>query len=116
MASEKSTPVIIPATQAHRKFGDLIRRVYSGKEHFVVEKDGLPVAAIISVQEYEALMEERDQWEQDRQARLKQFQETARAMGEEIARLGLTEEEVMAALEKTKAEVYQDYYGSNRAK
>ncbi len=46
MASEKkSVPVKIPATAARRKFGELVQRTYSGKEHFVVEKDGLPVIA-----------------------------------------------------------------------
>lgn len=106
MAREKSTPVTIPATQAHRHFGDLIRRVFSGKEHFVVEKDGLPVAAIISMDEYEKLTDE-----QEKQARLKQFQEAARSIGEEIERLGLTEEELMAKVEETRQHLHEERYG-----
>jgi prevent-host-death family protein len=51
MVSQDSQPVTIPATVAHRKFGELVRRAFSG-EHFIVEKDGLPVVAIISMTEY----------------------------------------------------------------
>jgi prevent-host-death family protein len=60
MISQDSQPVTIPATVAHRKFGELVRRAFSGKEHFIVEKDGLPVVAIISMTEYKQLMAEQD--------------------------------------------------------
>lgn len=110
MTSRTSTPVTIPATTAHRQFGDLIKRAFSGKEHFIVEKDGLPVVAIMSMTEYQELMEEH-QRQQDKAQRLQHFRQTARAIGEEIERRGLTEEEVMAQLEEAKDEVYREYYG-----
>jgi prevent-host-death family protein len=99
--------VTVPATTAHRQFGDLLRRAFSGKEHFLVEKDGLPVIAILSISEYEELMQERER----REARLKKFQEAARAIGEEIERQGLSEEDVLAQLEETREQVYQKHYG-----
>lgn len=108
--------VTIPATIAHRKFGELVKRAFSGKEHFIVEKEGLPVVAIISMREYEDLMREREQHEQDKQRRLKQFREATRAIGEAVERTGLTEEEIMAELEEAKEEVYQEYYGSKSTK
>lgn len=114
MASRTSTPVKIPATTAHRQFGELIKRAFSGKEHFIVEKDGLPVVAILSMTEYEALMHEREQYEADRQRRLKQFQHAARAIGEEIEQLGLTEEEALAQLEQSRREAYIEHYGDER--
>jgi len=110
--AQKSNPVTIPATTAHRNFADLIKRAFSGKEHFIVEKDGLPVVAILSMKEYEELMREHEQHEQERQARLKQFREATRAIGEEIEKSGMTEDEVMAALEETKHKVYEAYYGT----
>jgi prevent-host-death family protein len=106
-AHRKSTPTKVPATDVHRNFGDLVRRTYSGQEHFIVERDGLPVVAIISMAEYEELMQERER----REERLRKFEQSARAIGEEIERQGLTEEEVMAKLEEAKEEVYQAYYG-----
>ena len=107
----KSTPVTIPSTVAHRKFGDLVRRTYIGDEHFIVEKDGLPVVVILSVVEYETLMAERERWEQDRQRRLQQFREATRGIGQAIADSGLTEEEIMAQLEETRQQVFDEYYG-----
>lgn len=107
MTSRHSTPVTVPATTAHRQFGDLLRRAFSGKEHFLVEKDGLPVIAILSISEYEELMQERER----REARLKKFQEAARAIGEELERQGLSEEDALAQLEETREQVYQKHYG-----
>jgi prevent-host-death family protein len=110
MPSQKSAPVTVPATVAHRQFGDLVRRAFSGKEHFIVEKDGLPVVAILSMAEYEDLMQERER----REKRLKHFRQLARDIGQEYERRGLTEDEVLAELEKTRDEVYQEHYGSDQ--
>lgn len=109
MALRKSIPVNIPATKAHRNFGDLIRRVFSGKEHFIVEKDGLPVVAIISMAEYEQLMKEREQ--HDQQARLRQFTEAARAIGDEVAKTGLSEEELLATVEEVRQRLHDERHG-----
>ena len=64
MASRKhSTPVTIPATKVGRNFGEVIQRINSGEEHVVVEEDGLPVVAIISVAEYQAFLRAREEAE-----------------------------------------------------
>lgn len=110
MASKTSMPVTIPATQAHRQFGDLIRRVYGGAEHFVVERDGFPVAAIISIAEYEALMKAREQREHGSEQRLARFRQLAREMGEEAEKSGLTEEELMAQIDEIRQQLYDDHY------
>ncbi len=111
MAQKMSQSVTIPATKAHRQFGELIRRAYSGKEHFVVEKDDLPVVVILSVDEYEALRKIQEEQERDRQERLYRFQEAARAIGEEVAKLGLTEEEVMQRVDEIRQELYEQKHG-----
>lgn len=116
MTSRPSMPITIPATIAHRQFGDLIKRAFSGREHFIVEKDGLPVVAILSMAEYQELMQERERLEQDKQERLKKFRKAARAIGEEIERQGLTEDEVMAKLEETRQRLYEENYGNKPAK
>jgi prevent-host-death family protein len=101
--------VTIPATKAHRNFGELVRRAYSGKEHFIVEKDGLPVVALISIAEYQELIKER----RLREERIKRFEENTKALNEEAKRRGITEEQLMADFEKTREEVYQRYYGDD---
>jgi prevent-host-death family protein len=50
--------VIIKASEGHRAFGKLLKRVYGSNEHLVVERDGFPVAVIISYQEYEKLVQQ----------------------------------------------------------
>ena len=47
--------VTINASQGHRAFGQLLKRVYGSDEHLIVERDGYPVAVIMSYQEYEQL-------------------------------------------------------------
>lgn len=50
----------LPLTKARTNLGAVIRRVRINKDHFILEKDGIPVAAIVDVDEYEDLMELRD--------------------------------------------------------
>ena len=47
--------VIIKASEGHRAFGKLLKRVYGSDEHLIVERDGFPVAVLMSYQEYEQL-------------------------------------------------------------
>ncbi len=47
--------VIIKASEGHRAFGKLLKRVYGSDEHLIVERDSFPVAVIMSYQEYEQL-------------------------------------------------------------
>lgn len=46
---------IVPATEAKTYFGEMLKRVYEQNETQVVEKAGIPVAVIISVEEYVSL-------------------------------------------------------------
>jgi prevent-host-death family protein len=107
MAVEKPSRTTLRSTDVQRNFGDVIRRVFSGREHLIVERDGLPVVAIISAAEYETLMQERDR----REARLARFEAAARAIGEHAERQGMTEEEFLAALEQTQDNVFRERYG-----
>lgn len=50
---------VIPAAQAKNNFGDLLRRVSEQNETQVVERAGLPVAAIVSIEDLERLYPER---------------------------------------------------------
>jgi prevent-host-death family protein len=45
----------IKASEAHRAFGKLLKRVFGSDDHLVIERDGFPVAVIMSYQEYEKL-------------------------------------------------------------
>lgn len=47
--------VTVTASEGHRAFGKLLKRVYNSDEHLIVERDGFPVAVIMSYREYEQL-------------------------------------------------------------
>lgn len=106
----ESTPVAISANKAHLSFSDVIRRASSGVEHFIVEKRGFPAVAIISKADYDDLMRERKQWKRGKQARLKRFRESAQALGEEIEKWGLSEEQALAELEETRQRLFDGRY------
>lgn len=105
MAAENRN--VIPATMLRRQLGDLLKRLHKGEEHFIVEKDGLPVAVLVSMKEYESWAKERAVIE----ARVKRFRENARAIGEEVERLGLTEEDVERIVEETRQQLFEEQYG-----
>lgn len=42
----------ITATELLKKRGELLRRCYVDKQHFVIENHGLPIAALIPFDEY----------------------------------------------------------------
>lgn len=47
--------ISIKASEGHRGFGKLLKRVYGSDEHLIIERDGFPVAVLMSYQEYEKL-------------------------------------------------------------
>ncbi|MCZ6632599.1 MAG: type II toxin-antitoxin system Phd/YefM family antitoxin [bacterium] len=47
----------IPITKARINLGQIVRRVHTNKECFILEKDGIPVAGIIDVDELEDYLE-----------------------------------------------------------
>jgi prevent-host-death family protein len=103
-------PVTIPATKVHRSFHEVVKRVVSGREHFIVERDDLPVVAIISMAEYEEFVKQQRLQEQ----RIERFKQLARSAGEEAERQGLTEEDVERMVEETRKELHQENYGDNQ--
>lgn len=50
----------LPITKARINLGDVIKRVHRDKEYIVLEKGGLPVAAIMDIDEFEDYLELQD--------------------------------------------------------
>lgn len=98
--------VVIKASELNRATGKALKRVALDDEHLVVERDGYPVAVMMSYQEYEQLMRERA---------LTAHRELVRDLGQEAEKQGLTEEQLMADLEKDKQALYQEVHGSSSA-
>ncbi|CAG1015156.1 hypothetical protein ANAEL_05188 [Anaerolineales bacterium] len=92
----------IPATEARIHFGELLKRVYKNGEHLTIEKDGLPVATLLSHAEYEQLR---------RSAALRELDGLNRSVNREMQAKGITEEQALTDLEKIKHEVFEEKYG-----
>ena len=99
---------VITVTELRRNFNVVIQRLRKRREHTVVERSGAPVAVILSVDEYTRLVGRR------RREGLAAFNEFARNLGKEVERRALTEEELLADLEQTKREVFEERYGRRK--
>ena len=97
-----SRQITIRASEGHRSFGKLLKQVYRSDDHLVVERDGFPVAVLLSYQEYQKLSRDRA---------LAAFDRFSKELGRDIERRGLSEEELMSELEQDKKELYQEKYG-----
>jgi PHD/YefM family antitoxin component YafN of YafNO toxin-antitoxin module len=58
-SAKTSSPVIttIPITKARNNLGALIQQVHLNKECLILEKDGIPVAGIVDIGEFEDYFE-----------------------------------------------------------
>jgi antitoxin (DNA-binding transcriptional repressor) of toxin-antitoxin stability system len=45
-------PETITATEMHKRRGAILRRCSRDGEHFIVEKDGIPLVAIVPIADY----------------------------------------------------------------
>jgi prevent-host-death family protein len=85
--------------------GKLLKRVYRSDEHLIVERDGFPVAVLMSYQEYEKLSRERA---------LEAFERFSRDLPRDWEQ-GLTKEQLFEELEEARRKVFEEQYG-DRAK
>ena len=100
---EMARQAVIKASEGHLAFGKLLKRVYNSDEHLIVERDGFPVAVMMSYQEYEKMVRERA---------LAVHRQLVRAVGQEAERQGLTEEKLFQELNEARQEVFKERYGN----
>ncbi len=115
VANRKSTQVTVPSTFVQRSFKELTQRVFSGREHFIVQKEGLSVMAILPMAEYDALLRDHEELERLREERVKKFEQIARRLGANVEKLGLTEEELDEFVETARQEFYDKHQADHDA-
>lgn len=49
-----------PLTKARHNLGDLVKRVHLNKEYVILEKDGIPIAGLMNIDEFEDYLELQD--------------------------------------------------------
>ena len=61
-SAKTSSPMIttVPITRARNNLGALIQQVHLNKEYVILEKDGIPVAGIMDIDEFEDYLELQD--------------------------------------------------------
>ncbi|HLY27777.1 MAG TPA: hypothetical protein VKQ72_15635 [Aggregatilineales bacterium] len=99
---KKTTEHVITSTTFQREFRSIAQKIHAGESHYVIKISGLPVMAVIPIEEYKELVKERDERDKEtdnRDENLRQFGDAARRMGEQIAKLGLSDEELEAQIE-----------------
>lgn len=47
------TPITISATDLNRRSGEVLKKVATQGKHFLIERDGYPLAVIISLDDYQ---------------------------------------------------------------
>ena len=62
VSSARSSPMIerVPVTKARSNLGGLLDRLRTNREYFVIEKDGIPVAGLMDIDEFEDYLELQD--------------------------------------------------------
>ncbi len=103
MNAAPSVQVNVGATEARSHFAEMLKRVYRGKEHLIIEKGGIAVAALIGMREYDDFQRWRAQQE---------LHNLGQAMAERAQRMGMDEEGLAAALELDRQSVYDAHYCS----
>ncbi|HEY3975388.1 MAG TPA: type II toxin-antitoxin system Phd/YefM family antitoxin [Candidatus Sulfotelmatobacter sp.] len=58
--STKSVVHRIPLTKARINLGQVVRRAHINREYFILEKDGIPVAGIMHVDDLEDYLDQQD--------------------------------------------------------
>lgn len=103
MKADRSAQVNIGATEARSHFADMLKRVHRGKEHLIIEKGGIAVAALISMREYDDFLRWRAQQE---------LHNLGQALASRAQLAGVDEAELAASLEIDRHAVYEALYGS----
>jgi prevent-host-death family protein len=92
---------IVGATEVRNNFGKFLSQVYRGEEHLVVEKGGIPVAALIGMREYEKFQ----QW-----LAAQIVNEVGPKLHAIAQRQGITEEQLLELMEEDRKTIYQQNY------
>jgi len=92
----------IPISKARLKLGELTNRVFSKENIYILSKSGLPVAAIINIEDFNKLDI----------ARVNQLNSLVQDLGREADKKSITEEKLEEMMEETKAQVHKKTYGA----
>lgn len=113
MAARERKYATVSATEVQRHFRDVLRRLQEEGGPLIIERDGIPAAALVPLDELEQLIARQDDAEQDKATRLKRFDEFTASFRQTVGESGLSEEEVLESMKQTRRELYEKHYGKS---
>jgi prevent-host-death family protein len=96
----------VSAREARARFAELTDRVRYTGESVIVEKQGQPFVALVSLEDFAVLERLRHRERAD------EFTRLATEAASEVAGPEPTEEEIVAAVERTREVLYRERYGA----
>jgi len=60
VTKNKSMFYRLPLTEARNNLGKVVRRVHMNNETFILEKDGIPIAALMNIDDFEDYLDTQD--------------------------------------------------------
>ena len=96
----------VSAREARARFAEITDRVRYSGESVIVEKQGQPFVAVVSLEDF-ALLERLH-----RDYRAAQFSRLAAKAAEEAPGREPTEDEIVAAVKRTREQLYRERYGA----
>ena len=96
----------VSAREARARFAELTNRVRSTGESVIVEKQGQPFVALVSLEDFAVLERLRHS------ERAAEFSRLAAQAAREVGSRESTEEEIVAAVKRTRRELYRERYGA----
>lgn len=90
----------IPITKARLKLGELTNKVFRKENVYILSKSGLPVAAIINMEEFNKLG----------LIRVDQLNALIQNLGREAEKKNISEKKLEDMMEDTKEEIYKKTY------
>jgi len=91
----------IPITKARLKLGELTNNVFRKENVYILSKSGLPVAAIINMEEFNKLG----------LIHTDELNSLVRDLGRDAEKKGISEKKLEKRMENTKEKVYKKTYG-----
>jgi prevent-host-death family protein len=66
LSDAPNTPAVehLKASEVRQNWREVLERVYNHEAEVIVEKSGIPVAAVVSIQDYRRLERERTRWKE----------------------------------------------------
>lgn len=96
----------ISAREARARFAELTDRVRYSGESVIVEKQGKPFVAVVTIEDFDRLERLR------REEETAEFSRLAGKAAREVEGPEPTEEEIVAAIRRTREEMYRERYGA----